>query len=152
MGKQKTVAEKQYEEAVVSKMYSRLSQIIERRGIRWGDLAKLIDLDPRTLSSMKAQNVNPGYATMVKISKALDVSLDELVPSTKKVDSLYELCWTIPRLFKDVELQDMFCKQLIIMAHLTVNKNAQEIRHMDDVLKDEIHAKLEELTKETDSE
>ena len=82
----KEVIEKQ-----VVELYDRIQVLLTELGIKWADLARLIGLSPKTLSSMRSQKVNPSWTTIRKIASALDVSLDELIYDPRKTPELYEL-------------------------------------------------------------
>ena len=143
------VSEKWEIDDMVTELYARIHEIIKIRGIKWADLARLIGISPKTLSSMKSQKVNPSWTTIRKIANALDVSMDELTYNHFRSPHLYELYWAIPREIRDIELQDMTCNQLITLAYVTGNGNLKEIRHRDDICRDEIHEKLSVLKKNT---
>ena len=132
-------------ERQVTELYNRIQDILDELGIKWADLARLIGLSPKTLSSMRSQKVNPSWTTVCKIARALDVSLDELIFDPRKVPELYELFWTIPRVVENPDIQGMTCKQCILIANVTGNKDVSSIRHRIDVRKDTIKRKLEEL-------
>ena len=131
----------------ITEFYNRIQDILIARDIKWADLARLIGLSPKTLSSMRSQNVNPSWTTVRKVAKALDVSMDELTYE-HKAPELYELYWAVPREIKDIELQGMTCKQLLTIAYVTGNGNIKDIRHRDDICRDEIRERLAELKKE----
>ena len=138
--------EKWEHEEEIREFYNRIQDILAVRGIRWADLARLIGLSPKTLSSMKSQNVNPSWTTVRKIAKALDVSMDELTYE-HKAPELYELYWAVPREIRDIDLQGMTCKQLLTIAYVTGNGNIKDIRHRDDICREEIRERLEEVKK-----
>lgn len=85
-------------------------KIPDDRDIKREVLASLIEISPKTFSSMKSQCVNPSFITVKKIAKALDISLDELVYDIGKTRELYELYWAIHRYIIDPILQGMTCK------------------------------------------
>lgn len=130
----------------IKEFYNRIQDILAARGIRWADLARLIGLSPKTLSSMKSQNVNPSWTTVRKVAKALDVSMDELTYEHKSPE-LYELYWAVPREIRDIDLQGMTCKQLLTIAYVTGNGNIKDIRHRDDICREEIRERLEKIKK-----
>lgn len=133
------------QEIEIKELYWRIHEILKERGIKWSDLARLIGMSPKTLSSMKSQNVNPSWTTVKKIANALDVSMDELTYEKYKAPHLYDLYWAIPREIRDVELQDMTCNQMIRLAYITGNPEIHQIRHRNDICKDEIHERLKRL-------
>ena len=96
---------------------------------------------------MRSQNVNPSWTNIRKIASALDVSLDELMYNPYKTDELYELYWTVPRVFKKPEIQEMICKQFITIANVTGNKDLSSIKHRIDVQREAIKSKLDDLKK-----
>lgn len=126
----------------IKELYCRIHEIMKERDIKWNDLARLIGMSPKTLSSMKSQNVNPSWTTVKRIAKALDVSMDELTYEEQKASHLYELYWAIPREIQDVELQDMTCTQMIRLAYITGNADIHQIRHRNDICKEEIYERL----------
>ena len=73
----------------IKDFYARLQLLLDQRDMKWSDLALLISLNPKTISSMKSQLVNPSFTTVKKIAEALDVSLDEFIINEKKSDELY---------------------------------------------------------------
>lgn len=102
----------------VIELYDRIDVLLGELGIRWADLAKLMDLSPKTLSSMKSQKVNPSWTTIRKIATALDISPDELIDDESKTPELHELYQEIPKIIKNHELQITTCKQCITMARV----------------------------------
>lgn len=126
----------------VRALYNRIQWILDDRDIRWADLAKLIGVNPKTLSSMKSQGVNPSFTTVKKIAVALDISLDELVDDLGKTKDLYELYWAIPRFITDKTIQSMTCKQMLAITYATGAPNQTEFPHRIDVCMKEIHEKL----------
>jgi transcriptional regulator with XRE-family HTH domain len=132
-------------ERQVTELYERIEELLKELGIRWADLARLIGLSPKTLSSMRSQKVNPSWTTIRKIASALDVSLDELMFNPYKTSELYELYWTIPRVIKNPDIQGMTCKQCITIANVTGNKDASSIKHRIDVRKEAIRSKLDAI-------
>ena len=126
----------------VKALYNRIQWILDDRDIKWADLARLIGISPKTLSSMKSQNINPSFITVKKIAAALDISLDELVDDLGKTPELYELYWAIPRVIKDKTIQQMTCKQMLAITYATGAPNQTEFPHRIDVCRKEIHEKL----------
>ena len=136
-------------EREIKELYYRIHEILKERGIKWIDLARIIEMSPKTLSSMKSLNVNPGWTTVKRIAKALDVSMDELTYEDQKVPHLYKLYWAIPREIRDVELQNMTCNQMIRLAYITGNLEIHQIRHKNNICKDEILKRLKKLEENT---
>ena len=93
-------------ERQVTELYDRIEVLLKELGIKWADLARLIGLSPKTLSSMRSQNVNPSWTNIRKIASALDVSFDELMYNPYKTDELYELYWTVPRVLKNQKYRE----------------------------------------------
>lgn len=77
-------------ERQVTELYDRIEELLKEFGIKWADLARLIGLSPKTLSSMRSQKVNPSWTTIRKIATVLDVSLDELTNDPYKTPELYD--------------------------------------------------------------
>ena len=132
-------------ERQVTELYNRVQDILDELGIKWADLARLIGLSPKTLSSMRSQKVNPSWTTIRKIAAALDVSLDELIYDPRKTPELYELYWTIPRVIENPDIQGMTCKQCITIANVTGNQNVTAIEHRINIRKEFIKSTLNEL-------
>ena len=130
-------------ERQVIELYDRIEELLKELGIKWADLARLIGLSPKTLSSMRSQKVNPSWTTIRKIAAALDVSLDELIYDPGKTPELYELYWTIPRVLKNADIQGMTCKQCITIACVTGNKDMNRIKHRIDARKEAIESKID---------
>lgn len=129
-------------ERQVTELYDRIEELLKELGIKWADLARLIGLSPKTLSSMRSQKVNPSWTTIRKIATALDVSLDELIYDPRKTPELYELYWTIPRVLKNPDIQEMTCKQCITIACVTGNQDVTIIEHRLDIRKKDIADKV----------
>lgn len=129
----------------VRTLYNRIQWILDDRELKWADLAKLIGVSPKTLSSMKSQGVNPSFITVKKIAKALDISLDELVDDLGKTRELYELYWAIPRYITDTTVQGMTCKQMLTIAYATSGILQESYPHRIDVCREEIHERLRKL-------
>ena len=132
-------------ERQVTELYNRIQDILDELGIKWADLARLIGLSPKTLSSMRSQKVNPSWTTIRKIASALDVSLDELIYNPRKTPELYELYWTVPRVLDNYDVQGMTCKQCITIAYVAGNGNVSSITHRLDVRREAIKRKLADL-------
>ena len=132
-------------ERQVTELYDRIEELLKEFGIKWADLARLIGLSPKTLSSMRSQKVNPSWTTIRKIATVLDVSLDELTNDPYKTPELYELYWAIPREIKNSDIQGMTCKQCITIACVTGNQNATIIEHRLDVRQADIRKKLSDI-------
>ena len=77
-------------ERQVTELYDKIEVLLKELDIKWADLARLIGLSPKTLSSMRSQKVNPSWTTIRKIAAALDVSLDKLTYDPGKTSELYE--------------------------------------------------------------
>lgn len=129
----------------VRALYNRIQWILDDRELKWADLAKLIGLSPKTLSSMKSQGVNPSFITVKKIAKALDISLDELVDDPGKTRELYELYWAIPRYIIDPAVQGMTCKQMLTITYATSGPLKDSYPHRIDICREEIHERLRKL-------
>ena len=132
-------------ERQVTELYNRIQDILDELGIKWADLARLIGLSPKTLSSMRSQKVNPSWTTIRKIASALDVSLDELIYDPRKTPELYELYWPVPRVLDNYDVQGMTCKQCITIAYVAGNGNVSSITHRLDVRREAIKRKLADL-------
>lgn len=132
-------------ERQVTELYDRIEELLKELGIKWADLARLIGLSPKTLSSMRSQKVNPSWTTIRKIATALDVSLDELTNDPYKTPELYELYWAIPREIKNPDIQGMTCKQCTTIAYVTGNPGMTSFEHRIDVRQAAIKRKLVEL-------
>ena len=132
-------------ERQVTELYNRIQDILDELGIKWADLARLIGLSPKTLSSMRSQKVNPSWTTIRKIESALDVSLDELIYDPRKTPELYELYWAVPRVLDNYDVQGMTCKQCITIAYVAGNGNVSSITHRLDVRREAIKRKLADL-------
>ena len=135
-------------ERQVTELYNRIQDILDELGIKWADLARLIGLSPKTLSSMRSQKVNPSWTTIRKIASALDVSLDELIYDPRKTPELYELYWAVPRVLDNYDVQGMTCKQCITIAYVAGNGNVSSITHRLDVRREAIKRKLADLKDE----
>lgn len=135
-------------ELQVTELYDRIEILLSELGIKWADLARLIGLSPKTLSSMRSQKVNPSWTTIRKIGKALDVSLDELMFDPRKTPELYELYWAVPRVLENYDVQGMTCKQCITIAYVAGNGNVSNISHRLDIRKEAIRHKLTNLKDE----
>ena len=136
----------------VKALYNRIHWILDDRDIKSADLARLIGISPKTLSSMKSQNINPSFTTIKKIAAALDISLDELVDDLGKTPELYELYWAIPRVIKDKTIQQMTCKQMLTIAYATGGADCTSIPHRIDACREEIHQRLKEIEAEKPQE
>lgn len=132
-------------ERQITELYDRIEELLKELGIKWADLARLIGLSPKTLSSMRSQKVNPSWTTIRKIATALDVSLDELIYDPGKTPELYELYWTIPKVLKNPDIQGMTCKQCITIAYVTGSPNVSAIDHRLDIRKDSIERRLTKI-------
>ena len=129
--------------------YNRLQVIIDERGIKWADLARMIGISPKTLSSMKSQQINPSIITVKHMAKALDICIDELFDDDRKTKELYELYWSIPRYITNKEIQSMTCKQMLAITYATSPLVGQNVVHRDDACKEEIKKRVEEVKLES---
>ena len=135
----------------ITKLYNRIQWVLDDREIKWADLARLIGVSPKTLSSMRSQGVNPSFITVKKIATALDISLDELIDDPGKTRELYELYWAVPRFITDPTIQGMTCKQMLVITYATGAHGQTSFPHRIDVCREEIHERLKKLEiKETD--
>ena len=134
-------------ERQVTDLYDRIEVLLKELDIKWADLARLIGLSPKTLSSMRSQKVNPSWTTIRKIATVLDVSLDELTNDPYKTPELYELYWAIPREIKNPDIQGMTCKQCTTIAYVTGNPGITSFEHRIDVRREAIKSKLDDLKK-----
>ena len=84
---------------LVRNFYDNISMKLKEMKIRWMDLAKIVGIDHRTLSSMKSQNQNPSITVGLKIAAALDCTIEELVkdPTTKNRPDIEDLNWLMHR-------------------------------------------------------
>lgn len=100
-------------EQTVTVFYDNMSDLVKERGIKMKDLSLMMGIGPRTLSSMKSQNQNPGLMSMKKIADTLDVTLDELIDDNRK-DSidLHNLVWFL-RKIRNTENASIIYKQLL---------------------------------------
>ena len=106
-------------EEEISRFYQNVYKLMKERNLKWKDLALLINMDPRVLSSMKSQNQNPGLLTIKTIANVLDVSLDELVnESDTDTCDLDELIWALRRLSKEETVDiNKLSRQLLDIAY-----------------------------------
>ena len=100
-------------EQTVMVFYDNMSDLVKERGIKMKDLSMMMGIGPRTLSSMKSQNQNPGLMSMKKIADTLDVTLDELIDDSRK-DSmdLHNLVWFL-RKIRNTKNASIIYKQLL---------------------------------------
>lgn len=124
--------------------YNRLQMIIDERGIKWADLARMIGMNPKTLSSMKSQQINPSVITVKHIAHALDISIDELFEDEGKTKELYELYWSIPRYITNKDIQALVCRQMMAITYATSPIVDQTVVHRDKICKEEIKKRIEE--------
>ena len=100
-------------EQTVELFYKNVHRLVSERGIKVKDLSMSIGLGPRTLSSMKSQNQNPGLMTILKIAKVLDVPLDELIDDAPDAHrDINDLIWFLQSI-KDSEKAPMIAQQLM---------------------------------------
>ena len=128
--------------AEIKTFYERLQELLDQRGMRWSDLARLLGLNPKTLSSMKSQLVNPSFTTVRRIAEALDVSLDEFIMNDSKTDELHDLYWAIPRYIENKEIQAATCRQMLTMTYVTGGLSGRNEVSRLEVIKDEMERKL----------
>jgi hypothetical protein len=57
---------------------NRLSHLLRRRAISWGELAQWTFLPARRLRAARASNANPALALADRIAVALDVEVEDL--------------------------------------------------------------------------
>jgi transcriptional regulator with XRE-family HTH domain len=62
-----------------SSNYNRIKELLAKKGKKNVELAKFMDVDPRTVSSWCGNNSQPEYATLFKISDFLEVEAGELL-------------------------------------------------------------------------
>lgn len=142
-------------EREIDVLYYKIGELIKERGITWSKLAALCGLNRRTLTSMKAQRINPSWTTMIRIAKALDVSLDELTETKGKTPELLEFYWAVPRILTDPDTQGMMCKAALLMVYTSSETFNDEkvIRHRESICRDEIKEKYRNLKqKDEDSD
>lgn len=113
MRKVKTTPELEEE---ITRLYAKIEEKLKERGLSWSKLAVMCGLNRRTLVSMRAQLINPSWTTVVKIARALDISLDELTDGQNKTQELFDYYWAVPRLFPDYSNQSMICRQALMLA------------------------------------
>ncbi|MDY6344970.1 MAG: helix-turn-helix transcriptional regulator [Sphaerochaetaceae bacterium] len=82
--------DKEVRQEQVEDLYNKIADLLAEVDIKWADLARLIRLSPKTLSSMRSQKVNPSFTTIRRIAEALDISMDELLYDHCKAPHLYE--------------------------------------------------------------
>ena len=128
----------------ISNFYKNVHRLIQERNLKWKDLALLINLDPRVLSSMKSQNQNPGLLTIKKIAQVLDVSLDELVEEAPaESNELNELIWALRRLAKDQTIDiNKLSRQLLNIAY-SMTESSILSGHRDIICENEAQYKLD---------
>lgn len=66
----------------------KLLQALKAKGLKQKELGRLAGLNEKTTTRLLTSEDNPGLGTLYKISKVLELSLDELVHRPKKVASL----------------------------------------------------------------
>ncbi len=65
-----------------SKIGARIKEIREAKRLSQADLARLLDVTPSYVSTLEKGDRNPSVGTLEKISKALGVSVDQMMSST----------------------------------------------------------------------
>ena len=131
----------------IKDFYTRLQLLLDQRDMKWSDLALLIGLNPKTISSMKSQLVNPSFTTVKKIAEALDVSLDEFITNEKKSDELYELYWSIPRYIENQDIQSITCRQMMAITYATGALTSEREESRLELTKKKIANRISELKK-----
>lgn len=129
----------------IKDFYTRLQLLLDQREMKWSDLALLIGLNPKTISSMKSQLVNPSFTTVKKIAEALDVSLDEFINNENKSEELYELYWSIPRYIENQDIQSITCKQMMAITYATGALTPDHEESRMELTKKQIADKISEL-------
>lgn len=67
-------------------MWEKIAYQLKKKGITKYRLAKLSGLSEETLTNIKlGRSKNPSFYTVYKIAKALDVSLEALIPDEWKI-------------------------------------------------------------------
>ena len=61
------------------KLGENLKRIRTEKGISQGDIARALEVDKSFVSNIENGKTNPTLATIVKIAKAIGVSVDELL-------------------------------------------------------------------------
>lgn len=64
---------------VLVKLGARLSQIRKLKGLSQQELAALIEYEKSHMSRLEKGGTNPTYLTLMKVAKALDISISELL-------------------------------------------------------------------------
>ena len=64
---------------VLVKLGARLSQIRKIKGLSQQELAALIEYEKSHMSRLERGGTNPTYLTLMKVAKALDISISELL-------------------------------------------------------------------------
>lgn len=128
--------------AEIRSFYERLQELLDERSLKWSELARLLDLSPKTLSSMKSQLVNPSFTTVKRIASALDVSLDELTEDDSKSKELYDLYWAIPRYISNKDIQSLSCRQMIAITNATAGLDTSSPQDRLAITAEEIRKKL----------
>ena len=64
-------------------MKSRIKELLKGRGMTMGELAAAIGTTQTSVSRMLGENGNPTYDTLVKISEALGVGIQDLFVNEK---------------------------------------------------------------------
>ena len=127
--------------------YERLQELLDERSLKWSELALLLDLSPKTLSSMKSQLVNPSFTTVRRIATALDVSLDELTADDSKAEELYDLYWAIPRYISNRDIQSLSCRQMMAITNATAGLDTSSPPDRIGTTTRELQEKLKKLRK-----
>ena len=59
--------------------WDNVDHVLRERGMTWHDLAKKLDLDPRTLASKKSTKSNVSIGSAKEMAEAMGTSIDRLV-------------------------------------------------------------------------
>lgn len=66
-------------ETAAQKLGMNLKRIRTEKGISQGSIARMLKIDKAFISNVENGKTNPTLATIEKIAKALEISIDELV-------------------------------------------------------------------------
>ena len=64
-------------------MKSRIKDLLKERGMTMSELASIIGTTQTSISRMLGENGNPTYETLMKVSEALGVEIQELFSESK---------------------------------------------------------------------
>lgn len=65
------------DEEILKQLGRRIAAIRADKNLTQAELAYKCDIDRPNIARIEAGNINPGYLTLIKLSKALDVSIQE---------------------------------------------------------------------------